>query len=98
MADEDRFPALATLRQAFRHAPPPGASDAQQVHAVFAMVAETLDHPFTFDHAVWAASLLTTLRVALTTREEWQQWGEATTRLLNALLLDYRAYRAEDDA
>jgi hypothetical protein len=93
----DPFTALLHLRQTFRHAPPPGASDAQQVQAVFAMVVETLDQPFTFDRAVWAASLLKTLRMALTTREEWQQWGEATTRLLDALLLDYRNYRAEDD-
>jgi hypothetical protein len=98
MADTDRSPARAQLLQTFRHAPPPGASDAQQVQAVFAMVAETLDQPFTFDRAVWAASLLRTLRVALTTSEEWQQWGEATVRLLDILLLDYRHYRADNDA
>jgi hypothetical protein len=97
MAEEDLAPALAHLRQAFRHAPPPGTSEAQQAQAVFAMVDETLDHPWTFDRAVWAASLLRTLRLVLTTREEWQQWGEATMRLLDALLRDYRHYRAEDD-
>jgi hypothetical protein len=97
MAEEDLAPALVHLLEAVRHQPPPGASEAQQVQAVFAMVGETLDHPWTFDRAVWAASLLRTLRVALTTREEWQQWGEATTRLLDALLRDYRHYRADDN-
>lgn len=93
---EDLSPALMRLLQAVRHVPP-GATDAAQVQAVFAMVAETLEHqPCTYADAEWAASLLMTLRTALTTMEEWQQWGEATTTLLRAMLLDYRPTLGDD--
>jgi hypothetical protein len=85
----DRFSARNALRHAVRHAPPPGAGDAQQVQAVFAMVAETLAAPVTLDHAVWASSLLTALRPALTTVAEWQQWGTLATALLEDLVLAY---------
>ena len=95
---DDLSPALDHVLQAFRHEPPPGATDAAQVQAVFAMLQETLALPSTLDRAIWAMSLLSTLRAALTTLEEWQQWGDQAVTLLEELMRDYRHYRAEDDA
>jgi len=61
----------------------------QQVHAVFALITETLAQPRTLASVVWAASLLTQLRPALTTVAQWQQWGALATALLEDLVLGY---------
>jgi hypothetical protein len=85
---DDLSPARAHLLQAFRHAPPPGASDA--------MLTETLGRPRTLDSVLWAASLLSQLRLALTTIAQWQQWGACAMELMQDLVQAYEP--PQDDA
>jgi hypothetical protein len=84
------------LRAAVWYAPPPDASPEAQVQAVLDLLTATLGSPRTLANALWAASLLTQVRPALTTTAQWQQWGALAMGLMQDLVLAYDPPR--DDA